>query len=177
MAPIEFRAPWSARLRKATARWLAAAAVALAFGVLARDRLPAGASAALIVLPLIATALAACFMVRGYVLGERELTVQRLFWSTPLPLAGLQSVKGDAEALQRLTPLFGAPGLFAYAGVYWNRRLGRFRALATDPERAVVLRYSRRTVVISPNDPQLFIMRARTLLKYAQFESAAGARR
>ena len=58
---------------------------------------------------------------------------------------------------------------FSFSGEFWNRRLGRFRALATDPQRAVVLRYSRRTVVITPHDPQQFIMRARTVLKTSQF--------
>lgn len=42
-------------------------------------------------------------------------------------------------------------------------------ALATDPSRAVVLRYADRTVVISPHDPQQFIMRAGTFIKIAGF--------
>jgi hypothetical protein len=65
--------------------------------------------------------------------------------------------------------LLGNGGLFSFSGEFWNRRLGRYRALATDPSRAVVLRYPGRTIVITPHDPQQFIMRARTLLSTSQF--------
>ena len=57
--------------------------------------------------------------------------------------------------------VFGNGGLFSITGRFWNRKLGWYRAYATDPSRAVVLRYPKRTVVITPHDPQHFIMRAR----------------
>jgi hypothetical protein len=60
-------------------------------------------------------------------------------------------------------------GVFSFTGRFWNRKLGWYRAFATDPSRAVVLRYPKRTIVITPHDPQHFIMRARTLLKVAEF--------
>lgn len=107
--------------------------------------------------------------IRGYVLTEREITVQRGMWNTRLPLAGLRSVAGDVEAMRGSLRLFGNGGLFSYTGEFWNSRLKRYRALATDPDRAVVLRYPKRTIVITPHDPQQFIMRARTLIKTAEF--------
>ena len=53
--------------------------------------------------------------------------------------------------------LFGNGGLFSYHGWFWNRRLGRYRLYATDPERAVVLRFARRTIVVSPGEPAAFV--------------------
>jgi Bacterial PH domain len=69
--------------------------------------------------------------------------------------------------------ILGNGGAYSFSGEFWNRRLGRYRALATDPDRAVVLRYPKRTIVITPHDPQQFIMRARTLLEHAQFEGVS----
>ena len=83
--------------------------------------------------------------------------------------------KGAFAAVARLNidgsldTTFGNGGLFSITGRFWNRKLGRYRALATDPSRAIVLRYPKRTIVITPHDPQHFIMRARTFLKVADF--------
>jgi hypothetical protein len=110
-------------------------------------------------------------MVRGYVLTEDAIIVRRGGWNTRLPLAGLGSVRGDAEAMQRSIRMFGNDGFFSYTGGFWNRKLRRYRALATDPSRAVILRYPKRTIVITPHDPQQFIMRAGTLIKTAGFPS------
>jgi hypothetical protein len=107
--------------------------------------------------------------VRGYVLTEDSITVRRGGWITRLPLTDLHSVSGDVEAMRSSIRLLGNAGLFSFTGEFWNRKLGRYRALATDPGRAVVLRYPKRTIVISPHDPQHFIMRTRTLLKVAEF--------
>lgn len=169
MTAIEFRAPWSRTLRAATLISVALLAVLAVSGLLAYGRAPAHISLLLIVVPCAILAGALPFMIRGYVLTEHSIVVRRLGWQTQLPLTGLTSVAGDAEAMRGSLRLLGNGGLFSFSGEFWNRRLGRFRALATDPQRAVVLRYAKRTVVITPHDPQHFIMRARTMLKTAQF--------
>lgn len=107
--------------------------------------------------------------VRGYLLTDTALRVQRPGRLTDLPLAGLQKVEGQAEALAGSIRLFGNGGLFVIAGLFWNRRLGRYRAYATDPGRAVVLTWVDRKVVITPHDPQHFILRVRTLLATKEF--------
>jgi hypothetical protein len=160
-----FTAPWSAALKRTTQ------ALCVLVGVIAIGALgawwvadEAAAIGAAIVLPLVVV-LAALFSVRGYALDGESLTIRRLGWSTRLPLADLHKVSGNSEALQRSLRLFGVSGLFSWSGVFWNKQLGRFRAYATDPARAVVLEFSKGKVVISPDDPQLFIVRARTILK------------
>ena len=87
---------------------------------------------------------------------------------TRLPLAGLRSVTGDVDAMR------GSVRVLATAAVCHHRpflesKLGWYRAYATDPSRAVVLRYPKRTIVITPHDPQQFIMRAGTFIKVAGF--------
>jgi len=104
------------------------------------------------------------FMVRGYVLTDKDIEVRRLGWRTVLPLAGLVAVRGEPQGLRGSVRLLGNGGLFAVNGWFWNRRIGRFRAYVTDPDRAVLLRYrDGRQVMLTPHDVQHFIVRARTL--------------
>jgi hypothetical protein len=127
------------------------------------------AAVPLIVLPLLLVVAAFCARVRGYTLTEDAVTVRRGFGSTRLPLVGLRSVTGDVDAMRWSLRVFGNGGLFAITGRFWNGKLGWYQAFATDPSRAVVLRYADRKIVISPHDPQQFIMRAGTFIKTAGF--------
>ena len=108
---------------------------------------------ALALLPL---AVAALFSIRGYVLTSDNLSIQRLGWHTRLPLATLLSVEVDPEATSGSVRVFGNGGMFCFAGTFANDRLGSYRAFGTDRGRAVVLKFSERTVVITPGDPQAF---------------------
>lgn len=174
MQPIEFRAPWGRALKLATAFSLVVLGVVFAIGVRSvQMNAPWIASAVLVGAPLCIALCAIPFMVRGYVLTDREIIVRRVGFETRLPLAGLKSVAGDVDAMARSFRLFGNGGLLSFTGEFWNSRLGRFRALATDPSRAVVLKYHKRAIVITPHDPQQFIMRARTALKFVDSGRAA----
>lgn len=168
MQPIEFRAPWSRPLRIVTVATTCILLLTSVAAVLV-GRLSSTMSLLATMLPLALLAITVPSGIRGYVLTEHHIVVRRPGWRTCLPLQGLQSVCGDASAMRGSLRLLGNGGLFSFCGEFWNRRLGRYRALATDPSRAVVLRYARRTVVITPHDPQQFIMRVRTLLSTAQF--------
>jgi hypothetical protein len=111
----------------------------------------------LIVAPLLLLGATAFFMIRGYRLTAQTLLVQRLGWQTALSLDDLQSAEVDPEAMRRSLRTFGNGGLFCVAGHFWNRKLGAYRAFATDPQRAVVLRFSNRTVVVTPDRPETFV--------------------
>ena len=128
---------------------------------------------AMVGVPLAVLLTALPFTVRGYLLTDTDIRVRRLGWSTVLPLAGLASVTGEPDGFRRTLRLFGNGGLFGISGWFWNRRLGRFRAYATDPQRAVLLHYrDGRNVVITPGDVQHFIVRTRAL---ARMREDAGA--
>lgn len=167
---IEFRAPWSKSLRTLTVFSLTILTLVLALVLLVPLPEPGFIRPLMVVVTLSVALGALPFMVRGYVLTPDAVIVRRLGWTTRLPLQGIKSVAGDADAMRGAWRLFGNGGLYSFTGEFWSRRLGRFRALATDPDRAVVLRYPARTIVITPHDPQHFIMRARTLLKVADFQ-------
>ena len=168
MTTIEFRAPWGRTVRVRTAIGLVGLVVIMLSAVLTPIE-PVPFRIVLVGLPplIVAVSLARC--VRGYTLTEDAITVRRGIGTTRLPLAGLRSVTGEVDAMVGSFRLTGNDGFFAITGRYWNKTLGWHRAFATDLSRAVVLRYAKRTVVITPHDPQHFIMRAGTFIKVAGF--------
>ncbi len=95
--------------------------------------------------------------IRGYALTANALLIHRLFWSTRLPLAGLQSVQFQPEVMRGSIRTFGNGGFFSFTGRYWNKQLGTYRAFVTDPKRAVVLKFPGRTIVVSPDPPEEFV--------------------
>jgi hypothetical protein len=169
MPDVVFAAPWNRSLKITTF----VGTVALAFLTLCGFALlpKQGMGLALTAAPVVILLWFLLGGVRGYVLSEEGVEVKRFGRDTLLPLAGLQSIEGKADAMRGAIRLLANGGVFSYTGFFWNRELKLFRAYATDPSRAVILRYARRRVVVTPHDPQQFIMRARTFLKTAAFPS------
>jgi hypothetical protein len=163
----EFRAPWGRVLKVAS---LLAGALLLGIPIIGLWAGPRHLwiwNAAMVAIPPLLLLSALPFMVLGYSLTERTLEIKRPGRVTVLPLKGLISAGGDAEAFRGALRLFGNGGLFGITGWFWSRKLGRFRAFATDPSRSVVLRYADRKIVVTPHDPQHFIVRVRTLARLA----------
>jgi hypothetical protein len=165
MAPIEFKAPWSRSLKTTTIVATIAMIVVGTVGVWAASN-----SGWVLPLIMIGSALLALlttvpFIVKGYTLTQDEIVVRQLAKVTRLRLTEVRSIDGKADALRGAWRLLASAGIFSYSGWYWSRELKRFRAMASDPSRAVVIRLTNQTIVITPHDPQQFIMRARTLLK------------
>jgi len=159
-----FSAPWSRSLRVLTTAAVALLLALVLIGLLTGPRQLWVWRLAMVGVPLVVLVGSLLFMVRGYVLTESQIEVERLGWSTVLPFAGLAAVSGEPQGLQGSLRLFGNGGLFGISGWFWNRRIGRFRAYATDPERAVLLRYrDGRKVLVTPHDVQHFIVRVRNL--------------
>jgi Bacterial PH domain len=159
-----FSSPWSRSLRITTTVSLLVLVGVIVVAALLGSRRLVPLRVAMAVLPVLLVLVTLPFMVRGYLLTDKQIEVQRLGWRTSLPLAGLAAVTGEPEGLRGSIRLFGNGGLFAVSGWFWNRRIGRFRAYVTDPARAVLLRYrDGRQVVLTPHDVQHFIVRVRTV--------------
>ena len=97
------------------------------------------------------------FTIRGYTVSPEAILVHRLFWTTRLPLAALQSAQFEPDAMRRSLRTFGNGGLFSFTGFFRNSSLGSYRAFVTDPHRTVVLHFRARTVVVSPSAPEEFV--------------------
>ena len=106
---------------------------------------------------------AAFFLIRSYVLSGDALLVQRLGWHSRLDLSGLRSAEVDPQAMAKSTRTFGNGGMFCFAGVFRNKKLGSYRAFATDPNLSVILKFNTRVVVVTPGNPEGFVSRIREL--------------
>ncbi len=105
--------------------------------------------------------LCALWAIRGYEVTPDGLYVNRLFWKTRIELSGLRSAALDPDAVRGAVKIWGTDGLFGIYGLFQNKALGRFRVFATDRARAVVLRFERRTVVVTPDHPEEFVRQVR----------------
>lgn len=147
-----YRAPWGKALS-----WISAALAALAVAYpIGLSRLPSVPGWAPWIVPLFVLACLP-FVVRSYTITPDALLIRRLFWSTRLDLASLTSVESVPKAMRRSLRTCGNGGGFSFTGWYWSRTHGAYRAFVTDLDRTVVLRFGKRTVVVSPEDPDEFV--------------------
>jgi hypothetical protein len=109
------------------------------------------------IFPLISIAVAALYTVRGYSIYGGSIFVERLFWSTRLSLAALQSVEFRPDVVRGSIRTFGNGGFFSFTGYYRNKDLGSYRAFVTDPKRIVALRFPKGAVILSPDSPEDFV--------------------
>lgn len=172
-----FGAPWARSLKVVS---VGATAVVLGVALLQARYLPGhlagGWLRILVVGLLLALPLAAApFAITGYELGPAGLRVRRLLGSTHVRLEGLTRAWSAPDAMAGSLRLFGNGGLFVFAGLFYSRRLGRYRALVTDPGRPVVLELPTRKLVVSPDSPEDFLQRLRELHPRAEFGDPARA--
>ncbi|MDB6124627.1 MAG: hypothetical protein JWQ71_3620 [Pedosphaera sp.] len=153
----KFTAPWGRELR-----WMTAVAVAICVGVglIGLVSLPENHPIArwnMVAIPLLILLGGACFMVRGYSLGDGQLIIHRLGWTCRLDLASLKSAAYDPSAMEKSIRIAGNGGLFAFCGQFRNQKLGNYRVFGTDVRRSVVLRFLDRVVVVTPDAPERFV--------------------
>ena len=117
-------------------------------------------------LPPVGFGMAALFCIRGYALEGTTLLIRRLVWTTRISLSGLESVESVPKAMSGSLRTFGNGGLYSFTGWYWNRPLGSYRAWVTDLRNTVVLRVGGRTMVISPEPPEAFVVALRDVLPH-----------
>ena len=171
MTTVAFRAPWSRSLRRRSCLIASVLCLVIAAAVWGAH-LTIGWLVVVVLSPAIVLVFAVSRAVRGYELTETQLRVRRLAGGTTISLATLRSVEGQSDAMEKSVCLLANCGLFSFDGVYWSRALKLHRVMATDPSRAVVLRLAGRALIVTPHDPQQFIVRARTFMKTAAFSNS-----
>ena len=97
------------------------------------------------------------FVVRGYAVEGNDLYVERLVSSTRVSLAGLSRVWFEPSACKGSIRVVGNGGLYSFSGLFYSKKLGRYRIFGTDFSHAVVLVLPRRVVIVTPENPHPFI--------------------
>ncbi len=152
-----FAAPWSTLLIIIT---IVSCAILLGVILLGAFAGPRGNwlwIVSMIAVPLAILLVAAAFAVRGYILTDDALYVQRLGWRSKIELSHLVTIDLDSQAMEDSLRIFGNGGLFSFTGTFRNQKLGRYQAYATDPARAVVLQFRDRAIVLTPDRPEQFV--------------------
>lgn len=108
-------------------------------------------------IPIVVLFIALLFTVRGYVIKGNVLCVRRLLWETEIDLSSLVSVKHDPKAMTGSIRTMGNGGLFSFSGKYRSGKFGSFRAYVTDFKNCVVLKLAEQVIVISPENPEMFV--------------------
>jgi len=148
-----YKAPWSTSLIIISSLvTVLCAGIAISFILSSRGPLSLFAWA-----PLAIIFGSALFTIRGYTVTSDAILIQRLFWTTRLPLTGLQSAQFQPNAMRGSLRTFGNGGLFSFTGFFRNKALGAYRAFVTDPHRTVVLCFPSRNMVVSPSAPEEFV--------------------
>ena len=146
-----YAAPWSLSLIVISVL-ASAVCVAVSVGLALAAKVPVWVALG----PLVIVAGAALFTIRGYTITPEAILIRRLLWTTRLPRAGLASAHVEPGAMRGSLRTCGNGGLFSFSGFFYNQTVGSYRAYVTDPRRAVVLRFSGRIVIVSPDPPEEF---------------------
>jgi len=160
---IQFDAPWDGLLKGITTFCLLILAGNITVGIVAGPEGNLVWHISMIGVPLVILIPCMFFVIRGFAIDPDGISVFRLGWVTRIPLAALEDVYPDAEAMSRSIRTWGNGGLFCYAGFFRNKKLGSYRAYVTSRKHAVVLKFSDRTIVMSPGDPDAFVAQVRSL--------------
>lgn len=156
-----YKAPWAISLIAITVVVSAILLLIILIGLLTGPRSDFAWILAMVIIPLLILLTSVVFSIRGYVIADNTLYVQRLGWNTKIDLHGLIAADIDSQAMQKSFRKWGNGGLFSFSGKYYNRRLGNYEAYATDPQKAIVLKFRDRTLIITPERPERFVAQIR----------------
>lgn len=156
---VKFSAPWgtAVRLISLVAGMILAGLPVVGLLALSDFHVPVFARYSMVITPILVLVISLAFVVRGYEVADGVLLVRRLGWTTRIALAGLKTAVIDPDAMNRSIRIFGNGGLFVISGLYRNNALGLYRAYVTDLKHAIVMRFTDRTIVISPDAPERFL--------------------
>lgn len=109
-------------------------------------------------LSLLVVAAAYAYSPRGYRLSEDSLVIQRLIRDVRIPLREIQEARtAEADDFRGCIRLWGSGGFFGYYGLFRTSKLGTSTWYMTNRGNAVVVRSSKKTVVLSPDDRAGFV--------------------
>ena len=116
-----------------TAKWVT---VLIVFMCISFPFLPKMPIYGMVFMPLILI-LTFVFSVKGYTILDGKLTVHRPFWDKEIVLPPDAQFQREPEIRAGLIKTNGNGGLFGYTGGFRNKKLGKFKAYATDWNSAI----------------------------------------
>jgi hypothetical protein len=103
------------------------------------------------------------FKIRDYEISDHKMIVHQGLSRKVFSLQDLVEARLEPQEFRGAIRRWGMGGVWGFSGYFSSQALGKFQAYVTDPQRAVLVRWTDRQVVVSPIEPQKFID---TLLKF-----------
>jgi len=153
----EYGAPWGTALKTMSGIFTLLLLGIAWLGIRTEADMGAIWYASMVGVPLLILVIGLNYTVLGYQLTSEKLRIRRLGWFSEWDLDGIEAVAADSGAMVGSRRMLANGGLFSFSGRFRNKHLGIYRAQATDPNRAVILRWSNRTLVITPDEPERFV--------------------
>ena len=95
---------------------------------------------------------------RGYILNDIELVIDRKFKPITIPLMDITEARLFAdEELKWVFKLGGSEGFYGYFGLFWSKKLGKFKMYATRKKNLVMVRTAKMLYALSPEDTEDFL--------------------
>lgn len=103
---------------------------------------------------------------RGFEVNDIELVVDREMNPVRIPLASITELRGlDYAETKGALRLWGASGFYAHYGLFWTRKLGKFRLYSRRFTDLVLVRMEKTLYVLGPDSPAEFLADLRPLLR------------
>jgi hypothetical protein len=152
-----FKAPWGLPLKAITSGVSCLLFGISAYGLWQMLNGSTATSLIAILMPLVILAACGLFTVRGYTVSMNQLIVHRPGWPNAIDLSNLLAADFVPGVMQGSLRTLANGGLFAFVGNFHSSDLGAYRAYVTDGMKAVVLRFTDKTIVVSPDEPEEFM--------------------
>ena len=95
--------------------------------------------------------------IRGYEVTPSHVLVKYGFSGTKIPIADIQDVSAQPNALRGSSRDAANGGLWSFLGRFSSPELGQVRAYVSDLRNTVVINLAEHNVVLSPDDPAGFV--------------------
>lgn len=96
---------------------------------------------------------------RRFVLGPDRLVIERPLRSPSVLFSSIRSVEFQPDDLKGSLRTCGNGGFLGFQGWFWNKKIGAYRAYGTDAQKAVIIRMTGSTYVVTPQEPEAFVAR------------------
>ena len=96
---------------------------------------------------------------QSYLISETGIKINRPFGSLSIPIDEIAEIRRvSSSELGFSLRLFASGGLFGYFGIYTSTAFGKYTMWCSNKDNLVLVVYNNSKTVISPSDPEGFIM-------------------
>lgn len=164
MNEIRFNASWERRLSIISSLATLVLVLVVLESIAKASRFDSGMIALRIGLVIIVGITSVLFFIRGYSITTDAVQILHLGWATSLKIKDITEVEKVPLGARGGIGLFGIWGLYSFTGIARNSTYGIHRRYLTNRLHSVALKFGRKTIMVSPDNPEEFIKEVKARL-------------